>query len=65
MARMEANDPPYEPPPRAEPRPYRHAAIDRRYLWFVVGLGDPERFKAWLGARPEDAPFLLKLTETK
>jgi hypothetical protein len=65
MARMEAADVRCEPPARAEPRPYRtpQATIDA--FWYVVGLGDPERFKAWLAARPDDAPFLLKLLEGK
>jgi hypothetical protein len=66
MARMEAmDDPSKRLPPPAEPRPYRtpQATIDA--FWWVVGLGDPERFKAWLAARPDDAPFLLKLLEDK
>jgi hypothetical protein len=67
FARLEAMDDPSKrlPPPPAEPPPYRtpQATIDA--FWYVVELGDPERFKAWLAARPDDAPFLLKLLESK
>jgi hypothetical protein len=34
-------------------------------FWYVVGLRDQERFKAWLADHPQDAPFLLKLMEGK
>jgi hypothetical protein len=51
-------------PPR-EPAPYSPAASTVNAFWYVVGLADPERFKAWLAARPDDAPFLLKLLEGK
>jgi hypothetical protein len=51
-------------PPR-EPEPYRPAASTVDAFWYVVGLRDPEWFKAWLAARPKDAPLLLKLLEPK
>jgi hypothetical protein len=65
VSQMEAADGPYEPPRPAEPPPYRtpQATIDA--FWYVVGLGDPERFKAWLANHPRDASFLLKLLEGK
>jgi hypothetical protein len=50
---------------RAEPEPYRPAASTLDAFWFVVGLDDPERLASWLRDRPQDAPFLLKLLETK
>jgi ParB-like chromosome segregation protein Spo0J len=53
------------PLPLREPEPYRPAASTIDAFWWVVGLGDPERFKAWLAARPVDAPYLLKLLEGK
>jgi hypothetical protein len=56
--------PAYDPPP-SRPEPYRPAASTVDAFWFVVGLRDPERFKAWLADRPKDAPFLLQLLETK
>jgi hypothetical protein len=66
-----------EPPPDAfrngdfpgTPAPIRQhyrtpqSTIDA--FWFVVGLCNPERLKSWLGDRPKDAPFLLKLLEGK
>jgi hypothetical protein len=30
-------------------------------FWYLVRLNDPDRLKAWLAARPLDAPTLLKL----
>jgi hypothetical protein len=65
MARMDAMDGPADPPSPREPEPYRPAASTVDAFWYVVGLRDPERFKAWLPNRPKDAPFLLKLLETK
>jgi hypothetical protein len=59
-----------EPPPKASdrstarPEPYRTPQSTIDAFWYVVGLRDPERFKAWLRDHPEDAPFLLKLLET-
>jgi hypothetical protein len=65
-ARLEAmDDPSKRLSPPAEPRPYRTPQATVDAFWFVVGLQDPERFKAWLAARPDDAPFLLKLLEGK
>ena len=45
------------------PRPYRtpEATIDA--FWYLVRLNDPDRLKAWLAARPKDAPTLLELYE--
>ena len=60
-----------EPKPKAsdiptdEPKPYRTAASTIDAFWYVVGLRDPEPFKAWLADHPQDAPFLLKLLEGK
>jgi hypothetical protein len=47
----------------ADPPPYRTAASTIDAFWYVVGLRDQERFKAWLADHPQDAPFLLKLLE--
>ena len=46
-----------------KPRPYRtpEATIDA--FWYLVRLNDPDRLKAWLAARPLDAPTLLKIYE--
>ena len=52
------------PAPREAP-PRRPAASTIAAFWYVVGLRDPDRFKAWLRDRSEDAPFLLELLETK
>jgi hypothetical protein len=65
VARMEAMDSPAETLPPREPEPYRPAASTIDAFWYVVSLSDPERFKAWLADRPKDAPFLLRLLETK
>jgi hypothetical protein len=67
LARWEAQDAlaPCEPLPPREPEPYRPAQSTIQAFWFVVGLRDPERFKAWLADRPKDAPFLLQLLETR
>jgi hypothetical protein len=67
MARWEAQDAlaPCEPVPPREPEPYRPAQSTVDAFWFVVGLRDPERFKAWLADRPKDSPFLLQLLESK
>jgi hypothetical protein len=63
LARMDAMDGPSKVPQPAKPEPYRPAASTVDAFWYVVGLRNPERIKAWLHARPEDAPFLLKLLE--
>jgi hypothetical protein len=34
-------------------------------FWYVVGLNNPDRLKAWLRQHPGDAPTLLKLLESK
>jgi hypothetical protein len=65
MARMDAMEGPSKAPPRAEPEPYRPPQSTIDAFWYVVGLRDPERFKAWLADRPKDAPFLLQLLETR
>lgn len=64
LARWGAMGPP-EIPPANEPEPYRPARSTVDAFWFVVGLRDPERFKAWLADRPKDAPLLLQLLEAK
>jgi hypothetical protein len=67
MARWEARDAlaTCEPLPPREPEPYCPAASTVDAFWYVVGLRDPEWFKAWLAERPKDAPLLLKLLEPK
>ncbi len=59
-----------EQPPRAVGNPATaqsyntpQATIDA--FFYVVGLADPEKFKAWLVAHPKDAQFLIKLLEGK
>jgi len=32
-------------------------------FWYMVRLGDKERLRAWLAARPDHAPVLLRLLE--
>lgn len=34
-------------------------------FWYLVRLNDPDRLKAWLAARPMDAPTLLKLWKAR
>jgi hypothetical protein len=55
------------PPPYGVAARERHrtAASTIHAFWWVVGLRDQERFKAWLADHPYDAPFLLKLLESK
>jgi hypothetical protein len=55
------DEPRRDHPRRAEPPPYRPAQSTIDAFWFVVGLRDPERLKAWLADHPQDAPFLLQL----
>jgi hypothetical protein len=65
FARLEAmDDPSKRLPPRSEPEPYRPAQSTVLAFKHVVALGDLERLKAWLLARPTDAPFLLALLES-
>jgi hypothetical protein len=52
------------PPPR-QPEPYRPAASTIDAFWYVVSLRDPEHLRAWLRNRPQDAPFLIELLESK
>jgi hypothetical protein len=47
------------------PQPYCTPQSTIDAFWYVVGLRDQERFKAWLADHPYDAPFLLKLLEGK
>ena len=41
-----------------KPRPYRTAESTIEAFWYLVRLNDPDRLKAWLAARPLDAPTL-------
>jgi hypothetical protein len=47
------------------PEPYRmpDSVIDA--FWYVAGLNDPDRLKAWLLNHPKDAPHLHKLWKAK
>jgi hypothetical protein len=62
---MDAMDQPYKAPPPREPEPYRPAASTVDAFWYVVGLDDLDRLKAWLADRPKDAATLFKLLEGK
>jgi hypothetical protein len=66
FARLEAMDDPSKrlPPPR-EPDPYRTPEATVNAFWFVVGLDDPDRLKAWFANHTRDVPALLKLLENK
>ena len=48
-----------------KPRPYQTADSTIDAFKYLVRLNDPERLKAWLADRPQDAPTLLKLLESK
>jgi hypothetical protein len=65
VAQMEAADPPYEPPPPAEPQPYRTPQATVDAFWYVVRLADPAQLAAWLDDHPKDEFFLLNLLERK
>jgi hypothetical protein len=68
FARLEAQDDPSKrvtAPLRADPAPYRPAQSTIDSFWFVVGLDDPGRLKAWFANHPRDVPALLKLLENK
>jgi hypothetical protein len=65
LARMDAMAGTADVAPAPEPEPYRPAASTIEAFWFVVGLGDADRLKAWLHHRPKDAPTLLKLVGSK
>jgi hypothetical protein len=45
-------------------QPYRTPRSTVDAFRFLVALGNLERLKAWLAARPKDAPFLLALLES-
>jgi hypothetical protein len=47
------------------PRPYRTPQSTIDAFWYLVQLNEPDRLKAWLEARPSDAPTLLKLYEER
>jgi hypothetical protein len=51
--------------PANAPQPYRTSQVTEDAFWFVVGLNDPDRLKAWMRDHPKDAPTLLKLLESK
>jgi hypothetical protein len=65
FARLEAmDDPSKRVPPRSEPEPYRPAQSTIDAFRLVAAGNDVSRLKAWLLARPMDAPFLLALLES-
>ena len=47
------------------PRPYQTAQSTVDTFWYLVQINEPDRLKAWLEARPLDAPTLLKLYEER
>ena len=65
ITEMEAADHLVPIRPVNEPLPYRTPKSTIDAFWYVVGLADSDRFKAWLADRPKDASFLLQLLETK
>jgi hypothetical protein len=48
-----------------KPRPYQTAQSTIDAFWYMVQLNEPDRLKAWLEARPLDAPTLLKIYEER
>jgi hypothetical protein len=62
---MDAIDPPAKAPPLRKPEPYRTPQSTIDAFWYVVGLNDPDRLKAWLLNHPKDAPHLHKLWKAK
>ena len=48
-----------------KPRPYQTAQSTIDAFWYLVQINEPDRLKAWLEARPLDAPTLLKLYEER
>lgn len=63
LARIDAMDRPLNAPaPRAR-KPYGPAASTAAAFQYLVTIGDLERLKAWLAARPKDTPFLLAMLE--
>jgi hypothetical protein len=65
IARWEAMDAPADIPPADARQFYRTPQSTIDAFWHVVGLSEPERLTAWLDDHPKDAPFLLKLLESK
>jgi hypothetical protein len=59
------DDQPSDGPPAAKPPPYRPAQSTIDAFWYVVGLNDSDRLKAWLLNHPKDAPHLHKLWKAK
>jgi hypothetical protein len=51
--------------PADKPQPYRTPQATRDAFWYVVGLAEPERLKAWLADHPRDARYLIKLLESR
>jgi hypothetical protein len=47
------------------PRPYQTAQSTVDAFWYLVRINEPDRLKAWLEARPLDAPKLLKIYEER
>ena len=48
-----------------KPRPYQTAQSTIYAFFYLIKLNDEPRLKAWLAARPLDAPTLLKLYEER
>ena len=46
-------------------RPYQTPQSTIDAFWYLVQINEPDRLKAWLEARPLDAPTLLKLYEER
>jgi hypothetical protein len=58
-----ADAPPVAPADPAPPR-YRTPQATIGAFKYVVALGNVEHLKAWLAARPKDAPLLLAMLES-
>ena len=54
-----------EPPPAAEPPPYRTAASTIDAFWYVVGLDDADYLAGWLARHPTDSSHLFKIWKGK
>jgi hypothetical protein len=48
-----------------KPRPYQTPQSTIDAFWYLVQLNDEAHLKAWLEARPLDAPTLLKIYERR
>ena len=48
-----------------KPRTYRTSQGTIDAFWYLVRLNEPDRLKAWLEARPMDAPFLYELLQVR